>query len=298
MGVSLGDGEGRRHCRYPVVKQREPGSSVWVELPGPIGHTQRRQHGSTRKCRCAQRPNTDYKSVTIELLRSNDTAGRRKRWRATLVTASPALAEALRRDADIGTWRRSPAFLRVRAHRASTWRFLYETGEERFETEAFKGGLTRIGGSRCFFDYGGRRISEHTRSGGTVTRLRTENSSRRGGDLRRKLGDFLRLRERERLRPGRQACSGTRRLRRSWRLRRLRGTWCRYRLRAWRPWRLCRPSRRLGWLWRSRLQRLQRLRRLRLWRGLMDRRLRRLWWRLWKLFAMGSGPGLGLRLLS
>jgi hypothetical protein len=78
MGVSLGDGEGRRHCPYPVVKQKEPGSSVWVELPGPIGHTQRRQRGSTRKCRCAQRPNTNYKSVTIELLRSNGTAGRRE----------------------------------------------------------------------------------------------------------------------------------------------------------------------------------------------------------------------------
>jgi hypothetical protein len=78
MGVSLGDGEGRRHCRYPVVKQKEPGSSVWVELPGPNGHTQRRQRGSTRKCRCAQRPNTNYKSVTIELLRSNGTAGRQE----------------------------------------------------------------------------------------------------------------------------------------------------------------------------------------------------------------------------
>src|ERR1700674_668664 len=105
----------------------------------------------------------------------------------------------------------------------NTWRFLYETGEERFETEAFKGGLTCIGGSRGFFDYGGRRISEHTHSGGTVTRLRAENSPRRGGDLRRKPGYFLRLRQRERLRPRRQACSGTWRLRRLRRSRRPRG---------------------------------------------------------------------------
>jgi hypothetical protein len=43
---------------------------------------------------------------------------------------------------------------------------------------------------------------------------------------------------------------------------------------------------------------LQRLRRLRLWRGLMDRRLRRLRWRLRQLFAMGSVSGLGLRVLG
>ena len=107
------------------------------------------------------------------------------------------------------------------------------------------------------------------------------------------------------IRPRRAACSRTwrlrrRRLSRRRRLRRL--SRCRHGVCAWRPRRRCRPSGWLGrlwrWLQRWRLQRLQRLRRLRLWPGLMDRRLCRLWWRLRKLLDMGSGPGLGLRLLS
>jgi hypothetical protein len=57
--------------------------------------------------------------------------------------------------------------------------FYYGAGEARFQTEALKGG--RLGGCRSFFGNGGWR--QRTRSERTVPRPRTENSSRRGGNI-------------------------------------------------------------------------------------------------------------------